>query len=290
MKTYRLFTDSTADLSGAYYRAHDVTVLPYTYIVDDTVYSDDPFQPMDLHTFYQAMREGSMPTTTNINQATIAKAVTPCFEAGEDVVYIVFSSGLTSTYQFALATKTMLEEQYPERKLYVVDSVSASIGQGVLVKHAVDMRDRGLSAQELVDDLNAFKLKINHWITVADLDHLRRGGRISATTATFGKMLNIKPIINVDNQGRLVNVEKVNGRKKSVRYLVKRVQEIGIDLLQQQPLHIVHGDCVEEAERFAALVKAATGVEQIEISYLGPVIGSHTGPDMLAIVFLGEHR
>ena len=231
-----------------------------------------------------------MPTTTNINQATIAKAVTPCFEAGEDVVYIVFSSGLTSTYQFALATKTMLEEQYPERKLYVVDSVSASIGQGVLVKHAVDMRDRGLSAQELVDDLNAFKLKINHWITVADLDHLRRGGRISATTATFGKMLNIKPIINVDNQGRLVNVEKVNGRKKSVRYLVKRVQEMGIDLLQQQPLHIVHGDCVEEAERFAALVKAATGVEQIEISYLGPVIGSHTGPDMLAIVFLGEHR
>lgn len=290
MQTYQLITDSTADLSGDYYRTHDVTVLPYTYIVNDVVYADDPFHPADLHQFYQAMREGSMPTTTNINQAAIAQAVIPYFEAGQDVVYIVFSSGLTSTYQFALATKTMLEEQYPERTLYVVDSVSASVGQGVLVKHAVVMRDQGLSAQALVDDLNTFKYKINHWITVADLDHLRRGGRISATTATFGKMLSIKPIINVDDHGRLINVEKANGRKKSVRHLIKRVQEMGENLLQQQPLHIVHGDCLEEAERFAALVKEATGVQDIEISYLGPVIGAHTGPDMMAIVFLGEHR
>ena len=119
MQTYQLITDSTADLSGDYYRAHDVTVLPYTYIVNDVVYADDPFHPADLHHFYQAMREGSMPTTTNINQATIAQAVITYFQAGQDVVYIVFSSGLTSTYQFALATKTMLEEQYPERTLYL---------------------------------------------------------------------------------------------------------------------------------------------------------------------------
>ena len=290
MQSYRLLTGSTADLPGSYYTEHELLVLPYPYTVGDQAYVDDPQQPCDMEAFYQSMRDGGMPTTSNVNQAAILAAVQPVFEAGQDVVYITFTSGLTSTYQNAVMVQEYLKETHPDRTLYLVDSRCASIGQGVLVKQAVAWKEAGMPAQELCEKLDELKFRIHHFITVNDLDHLYRGGRISKTSATVGKLISVKPILVINHEGQIVPYEKVNGRRKSIKRLFEKVRDLSVNIREQGVIHIVHGGCRKEAEKLAQMIREQLGVKHTAISYIGPVIGAHTGPDVLAVVFLGNPR
>lgn len=288
MNPFHIITDSTADLPASYYQAHDVQCLPYTYILDDEPHLDVPGRT-DLSDFYRAVRQGALPTTTNINYAMIVQAVLPLLERGEDVLYVCFSSALTSTYQFAVSCVEEIANRYSGQRFAVVDSRSASIGQGMVVKRAVEMKQEGASLDQLIQALPAYIQTVEHWFMVDSLDHLRRGGRISNTTAAVGKMLKIKPILNIDPSGALVPVAKSNGRRKGMRYLVQKLAERA-ESLNERTAYIVHGDCLEDAIRLQQLIQQELGADKLELVPLGPIVGSHTGAGILAVVFEGRDR
>lgn len=202
---------------------------------------------------------------------------------------LAFSSGLSTTYQSASIAAQELRERYPERTISVVDSLCASLGQGLLAYYACKKRDEGLSLGELEQWLLDNRLHLCHWFTVDDLMYLKRGGRVSAATAIMGTMLNIKPVLHVDNEGHLINVSKARGRKASIQAMAKKVAELGAGF-DNSVMFISHGDCREDAEYLAGLLKEQYGVKEVYINYVGAVIGSHSGPGTLALFFLGEHR
>ena len=208
--------------------------------------------------------------------------------AGQDVLVITFSSGLSTTYQSAVIAAGELAEKYPQRKLRVVDSLCASLGQGLLVWYACRKRDEGAAVAELADWLESEKGRICQWFTVDDLMYLKRGGRVSAATALVGTMLQIKPVLHVDDEGRLISMSKVRGRKASVEAMAKKFDELGISG-ENDTVFICHGDCREDAEYLAGLLKQR-GVREVFIGYTGAVIGSHSGPGTLAIFFRGQRR
>jgi DegV family protein with EDD domain len=290
MQSYCLLTGSTADLPPSYYKDNDIIVMPYPFFVHDREYAQDPFAPFDYHAFYQSMRNGALPTTSNLNQMTISQAVKGCFDEGKDVLYVVFSHGLSSTYEVAVSVQQTLKEQYPDRKLVLVDSLCGSFGQGILALLAARYRKEGLSLEENAKKLEDIRLNIDHLITVSDLGHLFRGGRISRAAATMGKLAYIKPIITIDRNGFIVQREKVNGRRKSIRTLAKIVVQEEPDVANFDTLFVFHGDCLEDAEKLKAHLAEETGMKHIEVNILGPVIGSHTGPDMLGVCFLSKHK
>ncbi|MBQ7231558.1 MAG: DegV family protein, partial [Oscillospiraceae bacterium] len=199
---------------------------------------------------------------------------------------ICFSSGLSTTYQSAVIAADELREAYPDRKINVVDSLCAALGQGLLVWHACRKRDAGESLEDVAAWVEANKLNVCHWVTVDDLFHLKRGGRVSATTALVGSMLNIKPIIKVDDNGKLLNVAKARGRKAAMDTLAKKVGEAS----DKDTVFIAHGDCLADAEALAETIKAKHGVKNVHIGYVGAVIGAHTGPGVLVVFFMGQKR
>ena len=201
----------------------------------------------------------------------------------------LFSSGLSTTYQSAVIAANDLSEQYPDRKILVVDTLCASMGQGLLVWYACQNRDAGLSLEENAQWCEDHKLNLCHWFTVDDLMYLKRGGRVSATTAIIGTMLQIKPILHVDDEGHLISVSKTRGRKASIQALAAKLEELGLEG-ENETVFISHGDCIEDAEYLASLIKERCGVKNVIISYIGGVIGSHSGPETLAFFFLGKHR
>ena len=209
--------------------------------------------------------------------------------AGRDVLVLAFSSGLSTTYQSAVIAAGELEEKYPQRRIRVVDTRSASLGQGLLVWYACRKRDEGMALEELADWAEKTKLNLCHWFTVDDLMYLKRGGRVSAATAIVGTMLGIKPVLHMDDEGHLINVGKVRGRKASIEALAEKVGQLGLPG-QNQTVFICHGDCLEDAQRLEAILKEKYGVEEAFIGYTGAVIGSHSGPGTLALFFLGEKR
>ena len=288
MPDYCLFTCSTADMPGESYRENEIQVLPYTYCVKGKEHFQNPQETFDYHTFYESMRNGALPTTSNLNQMTIGSAVQQCFEKGMDVLYVVFSGPLSSTYQVAVSTQQMLKEQYPDRKLILVDSLSASLGQGILALLAAKYRSEGLPIEQAAQRLLDIRSRIQHYITVSDLEHLFRGGRISRAAATMGRLASVKPILTIDKAGHLVQLEKVNGRRKSIRTLVEHVEKNVPDYATWDTAYILHGDCVEDAEKLKDRVMEQTQFKKVQIHPLGPVIGSHTGPDMLAVIYLSR--
>ena len=214
----------------------------------------------------------------------------PFLEAGEDVLILAFSSGLSTTYQSAVIAAKEMRENYPDRKIRVVDTLCAALGQGLLVWYACQKRDSGMGLDDLTDWVEEHKLHICHWVTVDDLDHLKRGGRISATTAFFGGMLNIKPMIFVDNEGHLINTAKVRGRKASIEFIVKKFGETGTGF-DNETVFIGHGDCPEDAAVLEKLVREQyPQIKNVITGYVGPVIGAHTGPGVLVLFYMGEHR
>jgi len=284
--SYRIITDSCCDFTDQQYNDLGVTYAPLTVLFKGEAL-DNLNDPADLHNFYDGIRGGEMPTTSAVNPDGWVQIMKPILEAGEDVLCLAFSSGLSTTYQSAVIAAKEMMEYYPDRTIRVIDTLCAALGQGLLVWHAAHKRNEGMSLDDLTDWVEENKLHICHWVTVDDLNHLKRGGRISATTAFFGGMLNIKPIIHVDDEGHLINVAKARGRKASIEYLVKKLGEDATDL---DTVFIAHGDCPEDAAALEKIVKEQYGVKNVLTGYVGGVIGAHTGPGVLVLFFMGKQR
>lgn len=235
------------------------------------------------------LRDGEMATTAAVNVGEFTALLEPMLQAGKDVLILAFSSGLSATYQSSAIAVEELAAKYPERKIYTVDTLCASLGQGLLVWYAVQEKNKGGSIEAVRDWAEAHKLNLCHWFTVDDLHFLKRGGRVSAATAVVGSMLQIKPVLHVDNEGHLINMGKARGRHASLTALVDHMEQTAIDP-GAQTVFISHGDCLEEAERVADDVRKRFGVKEIIINNVGPVIGAHSGPGTMALFFMGRER
>ena len=284
--SYQIITDSCCDFTQQQYQELGVTCAPLS-VLYNGVNHDNFTDPADVKAFYEELRSGVMAITSAVNPDGWAALMEDALQAGRDVLVLAFSSGLSTTYQSAVIAAKDLRETYPDRKILVVDTLCAALGQGLLVWYACKKRDEGLSIDELCTWVEDNKLHICHWVTVDDLNHLKRGGRISAATAMMGSMLNIKPIIYVDNDGHLINTAKVRGRKAAIDLLAGKLDETGID---QEIAFIAHGDCPEDAAALEKIVKETYGVKEVITGYVGPVIGAHTGPGVLVLFFMGSHR
>ena len=283
--SYRIITDSSCDFTAQQYKdlglAYASLQLNYP---DKTVPSYT--EPDELHAFYDGIRGGDMPTTNAVNPEQWTDIMKPILDAGEDVLCLAFSSGLSNTYQSAVIAANELAEKYPDRKILVVDTLCATLGQGLLAWHASQKRAAGVSMEDVAAWVEANKNHVAHWVTVDDLNHLKRGGRVSATTAFVGGLLGIKPIIHVDNDGKLDTVDKVRGRKGAMDYLAKKVKDTCTDF---EHVFVAHGDCPEDAAVLAGKLKEL-GVKNVTVGYVGGVIGAHTGPGVLVACFLATEK
>lgn len=291
MNPYVIMTDTTADLPESYIREHELSILSLNYILEGETY--DREHPLEVKDFYARMRSGSMPTTSQVNPEQARSTIYTHLEKGLDVLYIAFSSGLSGTYNSGrIAAEEIAEDGiFPDRKVVVVDSLCASLGEGLLVHKAVMLKEAGKSLEEVVDWLEKNKLHICHNFTVDDLFHLHRGGRVSKATAILGTMMNVKPVLHVDDAGHLIAIGKVHGRKKSISALVDRMAEqIKGYEDQNDVIFISHGDCIEDVEYLKKLVEEKFGNTEFLVNYVGPTIGAHSGPGTLALFFMGEPR
>ncbi len=287
MTNYQIVTDSSCDFTKAQYAELGLSYASLTLLYKGVEYQSFT-EHTELHAFYDGIRSGEMPTTSAVNPEGWADVMEPALANGNDVLCLAFTSGLSTTYQSAVIAAEELREKYPERKIIVVDTLCAALGQGLLVHKACQKRDQGLSLEELAAWVEENKLKLCHWVTVDDLNHLKRGGRVSATTAFVGGMLGIKPIINVDDNGKLNTVAKCRGRKAAMEYLVSQLVENGTDL---DTIAIAHGDCPEDAAALEAMIREkCPAVKHVITGYVGGVIGAHTGPGVLVLFFLGKQR
>ena len=290
MSNFVILTDSSADLGDDLVRQLDIQVLPLSFTLEQQTYHNYPDnREMEPHAFYQKLRDGAVATTSAVNVSQYTEFLEPLLQAGRDVLILAFSSGLSATYNSSVIAVQELAEKYPERKLYTVDTLCASLGQGLLVYLAARERDSGKTIEEVRDWAEANKLSICHQFTVDDLHFLKRGGRISATTAVVGSMLQIKPVLHVDDEGHLINIAKARGRQASLKALVDKMEKTAIDPAHQT-VFISHGDCLEDAQMVADLVKERLGVPEVYLNPIGPVIGAHAGPGTVALFYVGTER
>ena len=287
MCNYQIVTDSCCDFTREQYKKLKLVWVPLTLRYKGAE-MDGFTEPGELHDFYDGVRSGEMPTTSAVNPDAWERAMEGALKEGRDVLCLTFTSALSTTYQSAVIAANELREKYPERKILVVDTLCAALGQGLLVYKACEKRDQGASLEELHAWVEENKLRICHWVTVDDLNHLKRGGRITAATALVGGMLGIKPIIHVDDEGRLVNVGKCRGRKAAMELLSDKLAETGTDV---ETIFIAHGDCPQDAEALEKLCREkCPGVKNVMTGYVGGVIGAHTGPGVLVVFFMGKQR
>lgn len=290
---FEIVTDSCCNLLEDMIDDFGIHVLPLTFMVDgeDEVYQSYlKGERTDLKQFYTMMREGKVFKTSLPNLAESEALFRELLGGGRDVLYIAFSSGLSGTYQALSLMTAQLQEEFPDRKIHVVDSLAASGGQGLLVWYAVQHAHAGESIDQVRDWLEENKLHLAHWFTVDDLMFLFRGGRVSKTAAWAGTLLNIKPILHVDDEGHLIPMEKVRGRKKSLNALIDHMEKSANKPISDQMVFITHGDCIEDAEYVAAKIKERFGVKEVVINYVDPVIGAHSGPGTMALFFLADKR
>ena len=288
MSDYVIVTDSSADLPDSLVRELGVEVLPLSFTVQGKTYHNYPDdREMDPKVFYKMLRDGEMATTSAVNVAEYTAMLEPLLQAGKDVLVLAFSSGLSTTYQSSVIAVNELSEQYPDRKICTVDTLCASMGQGLMVWLAVQEQRKGKSLEEVRDWVEENKLHLCHWFTVDDLHFLKRGGRISAATAVVGTMLSIKPVLHVDDEGHLISMGKARGRGASLTALVDHMEQTVTDV---DTVFISHGDCLADAEKVAADVKKRFGTKDVVINNIGPVIGAHAGPGTVALFFLGTKR
>ena len=290
MSDYVIMTDSCCDLSAETAAELELEVLPLRLELEGRSYRNllDGGE-IGFQEFYAKVRSGAMPVTSAVNVGEFDAAMRPILEAGKDILCLCFSSALSTTYQSAVIAARELEEAFPERKVRVVDSLCASMGQGLLVWLCAQEKKKGKTLEEVLDFAEGAKGNICHWFTVDDLNHLKRGGRVSATAALFGTMLSIKPVLHVDDQGRLIPMEKCRGRRASLLALVDHMEKTAQDP-GNQTVFLSHGDCREDADFVAEEIRRRFGTKDIRVSYVGPVIGSHTGAGVVALFFLGAPR
>lgn len=284
--SYRIFTDSCCDLGKELLAQLEVGMSPLGVDFGDRFVLDGE---LDLKEFYDGMRTGVLSTTSAVNPEGWIEKMEPALSAGEDVLILAFSSGLSTTYQSAVIAADELAQKYPEQKIRVIDTLAASVGQGLLVWNAAKQRQAGKTMDEVCEWVMANRDRVAHWVTVEDLKYLKRGGRISAATAVVGTMLSIKPVIHVDDEGKLSNVDKCRGRKASINYLLDK---LGSTIVPEglEAVFLSHADCLADAQHIEAVAKEKWGVKEFIITDIGPVIGSHTGPGCLALCFLASEK
>lgn len=286
MLPFVLVTDSTIDETAAYFEKNDIKCAPLAFTIDDRTIEEDCGQTVSFHQFYDLLRQGKQASTSQAKLDTFLQIFRTALEGGQDILYIGFSSGLSGTYQAGCMARDELAPQYPDRRIFCIDSLSATGGEYLLVDKAREMRDSGCSAEVTAAAIEQMRLHVIHLITVDDLGHLHRGGRLSKTSAVVGGLLGIKPIIWVDDQGKLGVGGKVRGRQKAIQYLADRTLRELSD--KNQTVRICHGDCPEDAQILADLL-LQRGIRS-DIRYIGTVIGSHTGPGVLTTFFFGGDR
>jgi DegV family protein with EDD domain len=287
MNDYVIITDATCDLPAAFAEKIGVTVIPMEFTMSGKVYKHYPdAREMSFHTFYERTKNGEMSVTSQINGATYEQYFVPMLKDGKDILYIAFSSGLSGTYQASKIAAADLMERYPGRRIICLDSKAASVGEGMLVYAAMQKLAEGMSLDELVDWVEETRNHICHWFTVDDLNHLKRGGRVSPVTAVVGTALGIKPVLHVDSEGNLIPVANVRGRKKSLEVLVDHMAKTCVNP-EEQVIVIGHGDDLEAAEYLKTLVQNRFRVKDIIITDMGPIIGAHTGCGIAALFFFG---
>ena len=284
---FQIITDSCCDFPTPMYGQLGLTFVPLTVEFRGNTFDDK--NDDTLKDMYQGLRAGEVAKTSAVNPSRWSQAMEKALAAGKDVLVLAFSSGLSTTYQSAVIAAEELKDAYPDRKIQVIDTLCASMGQGLLVWYACKKRDEGLSLDEVAQWVLDNRLHLCHWFTVDDLMYLKRGGRISAATALVGTMLQIKPLLHVDDEGHLTNMTKTRGRKAAIDAMVKKAQELGAGY-DNSTMFISHGDCLSDAEYLSRQLKEKCGVKDVVISYVGAVIGSHSGPGTLALFFLGSHR
>lgn len=289
MNKYKITTDNTADLPYSYYQEHDIEYMYLTYQLEGKNYGKN--NELNCKEFYDKMRNESMPTTSQVNSEEAKEVLRPILEEGFDILHLAFSSGLSGSYNSVRLAAEELAEEFPERKIIVVDSLCASLGEGLFVDKAVELKEEGKTLEENAAWLEEHKVNFCHVFTVDDLFHLHRGGRVSKVAAVVGTMINLKPLLHVDNEGHLIPVGKVRGRKKSLAGLVAMMEErMGSWKDKNEKIFISHGDCQEDAEYVAKLVKEKFGYETFLINTIGATIGTHSGPGTVALFFMGDYR
>jgi len=287
MGNYVITVNSTVDLTKEWLEERNIPVMALRYTIDGETYED--MSGLSHKEFFQKLREGKMAVTTQMNPEEAKEKFEPILKAGNDILHLGFSSGLSGTYNSMRIAAEELAEEYPDRKIIVIDTLCACLGEGLLLYYALKRKEEGMTIDELAQWVEENKLHVCHNVTVDDLNHLQRGGRVSKTAAILGTMVQIKPIIHMDNQGCLQVIGKERGRKKSIHKLVdmalKQYEGYENDLVM-----ITHGDCLEDAEYLAGLVREKMGIQDILINNIGTVIGSHTGPGVLALFCMGNER
>ena len=287
---YKLFSDVTADVSAELMRGMpEVELVPMQVELGGENYTYGPGGDLTVEHFYTEQRAGKFASTSQINPMVYRECFEKTLKAGEDILYLCFSSGLSSTLQSANLCAQELREEYPERKLIVVDTLCAAVGEAMLVREAARKQQEGLSIEELAAWVEENRLKICHWFTVDSFDHLRHGGRVSAAAAAVGTMLQIKPLLHVDEEGKLRVAEKPRGRKQAIRTQVAHMKE-GWTPEMGNLVVIGHGDCPDDVEQLRQAVLKEFPDADIRVAYIGPVIGAHTGPGMLALIYWGTNR
>lgn len=286
---FQIVTDSTADLPKDYLREHGIGCLSLPYTIDGVTYTEE--NPLDWKEFYGKMRQGSMPTTSQVNPQEAEDALREYLGKNREILYLAFSSGLSGSYNSARMAADILNEEVEGAKIIVIDTLAASMGEGLMVYMAVKLREEGKSMEEVAAYMEAHKQNFVHVFTVDDLNHLHRGGRVSKTAAVFGTLAQIKPVLTVDKEGHLVVLDKIRGRKKSLMALVDLMEEkVGSYRDKNEVVFIGHGDCMEDAEFLVDKVKERFGIGNFLISNIGPTIGAHTGPGVVTLFFMGDSR
>ena len=285
--SYQIITDSCCDLPAEKISELNIRVIPLNLLFRGESRLDAVTD--EIKEVYDGLRAGESASTSAVNPEGWTSVIEPALKEGKDALVLTFSSGLSTTYQSAVIAANELAEQYPDRKINVVDTLCASLGQGLLVMYACQKRDEGLDLDQLTQWVDENKGNLCQWFTVDDLMYLKRGGRVSAATALVGTMLKIKPVLHVDEEGHLINVAKVRGRKASIEALANKVGQLGLPG-KNDLITICHGDCIDDAKYLEQLLKEKYGTKEVFIGYTGAVIGSHSGPGTLAIFFLGNKR
>ena len=285
----KIITDSSCDLTREYIDNNNIGLLSLVLNLNGEVIKDDLGKTLSYKEFYEQMKEGATPTTSQVNAHEFEEEFLKAVKNGNSIICITISSALSGTFNSANIARNNILEEYPDANILLVDSLSVASGQGLLVVKACEMRDRGANTEEIVAWLEENKKKVVHSFVVDSLSHLKRGGRISGATAAIGGLLNIKPSLYIDNDGKVMQGEKIKGKKKVLRFLVNEVKEKAVNI-DNETLYICHGDCLEDAEILKNMILEEVNFKNVVINYVGNVIGAHAGPGVLAVLFLGENR
>lgn len=289
MRDFEIFTDSCSDLPKEYIKEKNIKFARLTCTYDDKTYFDDFGESLSYKKFFDDLRNGTIAKTSQPSVDEFYSNFKKIIDSGKDVLYICVSTGLSGSENSATIAKNMILENYTEAKIYIVNVLTASLGQGIMVMKAVEMKEEGKSLEEIVEYIEKNKQRLNTFMTVDDLNHLKRGGRLSTAAAMIGTVFSIKPILSIDTDGRVISIDKARGRKSSLKKLADLLLE-RIEEAEKQIIGISHGDCIDEVLKLKDAILSKINVKDVIINYTGPAVGTHGGPGNVAIFFMGKER